>query len=73
MAYQISDGWRSGLFEDTTAGEGWETGSADGETEEEYWESVGQVWGHGQVVLQPQVDQHRADQQGQGVQLQISH
>ena len=49
--HQISDGWRSGMFEDTAAGQGGETESADWQTEEEYWEGVGQVRGHRQVVL----------------------
>lgn len=69
--HQISDGWRSGMFEDTAAGQGGETESADWQTEEEYWEGVGQVRGHRQVVLQPEVDQDRADQESQGVQLQM--
>ena len=70
-SHQISHWRRSGLLDQTAAGEGGEAGRADCQTEEEYRESVGEVGGHRQVVLQPQVGQHGAEQQGQGVELQL--
>ena len=59
------------MLDQTAAGKGGETGSAESQAEQKDGESEGEVRGHRQVVLQPEVDQDRADQQSQGVQLQM--
>lgn len=69
FTHQVYEGRGGGPPDQAAAGQAGQAEGADGDAEQEDGEGVGEVGLNSQVLVQPEIDSDRANQQHQGVDL----